>query len=210
MQQTRQHIIDILRQRGEATVDEMVSDLRTRINHDITAVTVRHHLDVLRSEELITEPAIRRRSAPGRPQYVYALTDKALETFPNNYQTLVTALIGKMKQTLTAGQVNVILEGVADSMVADAQLGEMPLEARLDHVVAYLNDHGYDASWENSADGYVLHTRNCPYQQVVGDHGELCGLDMRLISGLVGVVPRALGRIADNAESCAFLIPLQR
>jgi predicted ArsR family transcriptional regulator len=209
MQQTRQHILDILRQRGTATVDEMVSDLRERINHDITAVTVRHHLDVLRSEALVSDPISRRRTTPGRPQHVYALTDRALDTFPNNYQALITTLLGKMKQTLPSSQVNVILEGVADEMVATAQLGDLPLETRLDHVVAYLNDHGYDASWEYHADGFVLHTRNCPYQQVAGDHAELCGLDMRLISGLVGVVPRALGRINDNAESCAYLIPVR-
>jgi predicted ArsR family transcriptional regulator len=210
MQQTRQLILDILRERGEATVDELVTDLEQRIQHGITAVTVRHHLDVLRGETLVTEPSIRRRSAPGRPQYVYALTDKAHEQFPNNYPALVKNLLGKMKATLSSPQVNVIFEGVADQMIADAKLPELPIERRLEFVVEYLNQHGYRASWEPCAEGFLLHTHNCPYHLVAGTHGEFCMMDMRLISGLVGYVPRQVGRIANQDQSCAYLIPYHR
>src|SRR5215213_6816640 len=118
MQQTRQFILETLHEHGEATVDELVQALRTRINHDITAVTVRHHLDVLRAEEMITAPRVRRRRTPGRPQYVYGLTDKALEHFPNNYQRLSEVLLNQIKATLPASQVNVIIEQAADEMVA--------------------------------------------------------------------------------------------
>jgi predicted ArsR family transcriptional regulator len=182
--------------------------IKTRIDHSITAVTVRHHLDVLRSEALVTEPKIRRRHTPGRPQFVYALTDKARDHFPNNYQALINAMFEQVKATLPTPQVNVIVEGMADQMVASANIPAVPLEARLDYIVSYLNQHGYDASWERTPEGIVLHTRNCPYHHVVGDHAELCTMDMRLISGLTGVVPRALGRLTDNAESCAYLLPL--
>src|SRR4051812_34486121 len=110
MQQTRQLILETLHERGEATVDEIVQAVRERINHDITAVTVRHHLDILRSEELVTAPRVRRRRTPGRPQHVYGLTDKALEHFPNNYQHLTDVLLNQLKASLPASQVNVIIE----------------------------------------------------------------------------------------------------
>jgi predicted ArsR family transcriptional regulator len=213
MQQTRQYILEILRELGEATVDELVKELKTRIHHEITAVTIRHHLDILRSEDLVTAPAVRRRSAPGRPQYVYSLTEKARDHFPNNYVQLVNSLIGQIKSSLPPAQVNVLLEGVADQMVANAQLGTMAgltIETRLNHVVDYLNRHGYDADWETDKEGFVLHTRNCPYHQVVGEHDDLCGMDMRLISGLLGVVPRSLGRLSHDDESCSYLIPWRK
>ncbi|MBX3086766.1 MAG: hypothetical protein KF716_34350 [Anaerolineae bacterium] len=210
MQQTRQYILEILRERGEATVEEMVAELEKRIQHGITAVTVRHHLDVLRGEYMVTEPTIRRRSAPGRPQYVYALTEKAHEQFPNNYQILVKNLLGQLRTNLPSTQVNVIVEGVADQMVEDAQLPATSIERRLDFVIAYLTQLGYDASWDTCSDGFVLRTSNCPYHQVSGEHGELCMMDMRLISGLVGIVPRQLGRIASQQESCDYLIPYKK
>ncbi|MCE7948300.1 MAG: ArsR family transcriptional regulator [Chloroflexi bacterium CFX4] len=213
MQQTRQHILEILRERTEATVDELVNALHTRIQHNITAVTVRHHLDILRGEDLVTAPKVRRSGAPGRPQYVYALTDKAREQFPNNYHRLMQHLFQQLKARLDASQVNVILEGVADQMVAEANLpaaslNAIPMAVRLDHVVEYLNTHGYEASWETNSEGYILRTHNCPYHQLAGEHGELCGMDMRLISGLLGVVPRNMGRLAEDSESCAYLIPV--
>lgn len=211
MQQTRQHILEILRERGEATVDELVKALHTRIKHNITGVTVRHHLDVLRSEELVTEPKVRRSGAPGRPQYVYALTDKARAQFPNNYHHLLQHLFQQLKARLDESQVNVLLEGVADQMAAESglpELGVIPITARLDHVVNYLNAHGYQASWESVPEGYILRTRNCPYHHLTDEHRELCAMDMRLISGLLGIVPRNIGRISESDESCAYLIPM--
>src|SRR6516162_5893512 len=132
MQQTRRYILEVLHERGEATVDELVKALTERIDHDLTAVTVRHHLDVLRSEDLVTAPLIRRRSTPGRPQHVYALTEKALEHFPNNYQHLAASLLTQIKATLPTQQVNVILENMADDMISKARIDDLPLETRLD------------------------------------------------------------------------------
>ncbi|MBX3063269.1 MAG: ArsR family transcriptional regulator [Anaerolineae bacterium] len=209
MQQTRQYILEILRERGEATVDELTAELEKRIHHGITAVTVRHHLDVLRGENLVTEPAIRRRSAPGRPQYVYTLAEKALDTFPNNYQHFARNLLGQLKSSLPQPQINVIIEGMADQMITEARMPDTPVEHRLNYVVDYLSEHGYDANWETTAEGFVLHLSNCPYHQLASDHHELCALDMRLISGLLGIVPRQIGRIADQEDRCSYLIPVK-
>jgi DeoR family transcriptional regulator, suf operon transcriptional repressor len=208
MQQTRQYILEVLHERGEATVDEIVQDLRTRINHEITAVTVRHHLDILRGEELVTPPSVRRRRTPGRPQYVYGLTEKALELFPNNYQNLAATLLNQIKANLPPSQVNVILEKVADEMISSASVPNVPFEARLDYVVSYLNQQGYEAEWESTAEGFVLRTRNCPYRQIAGSHEELCSMDFRLITGLLGVIPRRLGRLVEQDDSCSYLIPV--
>ncbi len=211
MQQTRQHILEILREQGEATVDELVKALHARIQHNISGVTVRHHLDVLRTEGLVTEPKVRRSGAPGRPQHVYALTEKARARFPNNYHHLLQHLFQQLKARLETSQVNVLLEDVADQMATEsglAELGAIPITGRLDHIVSYLNAHGYQASWESAPEGYILRTRNCPYHHLSAEHGELCAMDMRLISSLLGVVPRNIGRIAEADESCAYLIPL--
>ncbi len=150
MQQTRRHILEILKERKEATIDEIVEALSERIGR-ITAVTVRHHLEILRGDGLVAAPAVRRRSAPGRPQYVYTLTEKAGDYFPNNYQGLASGLLEQMKAQLPAQQVTQILEGVAEVMTEQAMVPDGPMEIRLDHAVAYLNSNGYTASWRHDA-----------------------------------------------------------
>ncbi len=211
MQSTRQHILEILRSRGQATVEDIVTDLQRR-RGAITAVTVRHHLLRLQEEDLITSPELRRRSTPGRPRHVYALTEKAQDTFHNNYQRLAASLLQQLQKTLPPAGVNVILEGVADQF-ADELILPSPLLAngamseRLTLVVEYLNQQGYDARWEATDGGYTLHTANCPYHQIARETVALCEMDMHLIARLLDIVPRRVAHMAQGDTSCAYFIP---
>lgn len=207
MQETRRLILDILRERGQATVDDIVHELRTR-RGNITAVTVRHHLTRLQEACLITAPEMRRRTTPGRPQHMYALTDKAQEHFPNNYQLLASTLLDQITRHLPPDGVNVILEGVACTMAASADVPALPMDERLDFVVDYLSEHGYSASWEGCSDGYILHTANCPYHHITSNHSlSMCEMDMRFIAELLGVVPRRVSHMSVGDAMCSYMIP---
>ncbi|MEP7293214.1 MAG: helix-turn-helix domain-containing protein [Chloroflexota bacterium] len=206
MQETRRTILEILRRRRQATVDEIVEELQKR-RGNITAVTVRHHLKLLQEAALISSPELRRRSSPGRPQYIYALTEKAREHFPQNYQHLAEGLLGELQKHLPPAGVNVILEGVADRMAGEAHVPEGDLADRLDAAVDYLTGRGYEARWEQSADGYVLFTSNCPYHNISASNTMLCEMDLRLISSLLSVVPRRISHIHAGDETCSYLIP---
>ena len=72
MQATRQRILEILKERNTATVEELAYDL------GLTPVTIRHHLDILRSEGLVQAPQVKRRDTPGRPALL-ATTKKFLD-----------------------------------------------------------------------------------------------------------------------------------
>lgn len=206
MQQTRRTILDIIKRRGQVTVDDIVAELQIR-QAAITPVTVRHHLKLLQQDSLVTTPELRRRNAPGRPQFVYVLTEKALSLFPNNYEHLAASLMEELRAKLPPEGVNVILEGVADRLAQDfhAQLGSM--EERLDQVVLFLNSRGYEAQWFASAEGYVLQTANCPYHHIAEGNTALCSMDMRLIGTLIGTVPRLLERMSEGASTCSYLVP---
>jgi predicted ArsR family transcriptional regulator len=202
MQPTRQLILQYLKENGQATVEELAKVL------DLTPVTVRHHLDILRGEELVSDPIIRHRASPGRPQYAFALTDKASAHFPKNYAALAGVLLDEVKQ-LAPQTVNVIFEGMAQRLSAEAPRpnANASWPRRLDQAVAYLNRQGYVAHWENTAEGYVLHTCNCPYEAVSAPHPELCQLDMTLVGNLLGMLPQRASRVAEGASSCAYFIP---
>lgn len=202
MQQTRQIILNYLKEHGPATVDKLVEVL------NLTSVTVRHHLDILRTEGLVAEPVIRHRMSRGRPQYLYALTEKASQYFPKNYDDLASKILAEIKAASTPQVVNVIFEGVASRFTAEAPRpapGE-PITNRLDRAVAFLNTRGYVAHWEATSEGYVLHTCNCPYEALAPANRELCGMDKALIGSLVGAAPQCLTRVADGSSSCAYLI----
>ncbi|MFQ3565400.1 MAG: ArsR family transcriptional regulator [Aggregatilineales bacterium] len=207
MQETRRHILEILRKRGQATVDDIVADLQQR-RGNITPVTVRHHLNILLQDGLVTAPELRRRTSPGRPQHVYALTEKARNFFPNNYQRLAEGLLVEIRRQLPPDGVNVILEGVADDLASEAVLVSGPLEERMDAIVQFMNDHGYEASWERSEQGFILHTSNCPYHAISEQDRLLCELDMRLVSKLLGIVPRRIAHAVDGDDTCSYLIPI--
>jgi DeoR family transcriptional regulator, suf operon transcriptional repressor len=209
MQETRRFILDILRQEGQATVDRIVESLRSKYNREITAVTVRHHLNVLQQEGMITEPELRHRTTPGRPQHVYTLTDKALQIFPNNYQNLITTLIQQLQTQIPSQNINVIFEGVAEQMAYNIDLSTFDSEVRLNMVVDYLTQLGYDAYWEQGEEGVILHTRNCPYHAVAQHSDTLCSMDLRLISILVGSIPRRMARISNGDSTCAYLLPVK-
>lgn len=204
MQKTRQKILEFIKAHGEATVEDLSHAL-----DDLTAVTVRHHLDVLRSQGMISVPEVQHRTSPGRPRYAYTLTDKAEAFFPKNINNLTTHMLSELKHSLDESQINVIFEGVATRMASELGSGpdDEPFEDRLDRVVEHLSSQGYDARWEHHTEGFVLYTSNCPYSGVVDNHTDLCGLDMRYISQLLGMVPRRLTHIIEGEETCSYLVP---
>ncbi len=202
MQATRKRILEILKERSQATVDELSEML------DLTSVTVRHHLDVLRTEGLVEPPVVRHRSSPGRPQYVFCLTPRASEHFPRNFDALSKRLLDSMRASLDERQINVIFEGVTNRFVAQAP-GPVPgetLEQALDRAESFLNDNGYVAHWEQSPEGYLLHTCNCPYEGSPSGNPELCEMDLELVSRLLGQMPERVARLVEGCNSCAYLI----
>lgn len=210
MQQTRRHILEILKERKEATIDEIVAELSDRIGK-ITAVTVRHHLEILRGDGLVGLPTIRRRSAPGRPQYVYTLTDRAADMFPNNYQGLASGLLGQIKEKLPTETVRDIVEGVAQNMIAAAMIPDAPIDTRLDHAVAFLNNNGYTAGWSREQDRLILTVINCPYEQISCSNAEVCQMDQKIIDGLLGVPTQRISCRWDNdRDTCVYVLERDR
>ncbi len=205
MQATRQRILEILKERGEATIDELSEAL------SLTSVTVRHHLDILRGEGLVEVPEVKRRATPGRPQYVYTLTDAADEHFPKNYAGFTNLMIAEIKERLEPAELDRILRGMAHRMVTEAPkpISGEPLEQRLDRLVGFLNSKGYIAKWEKSqdSDGYYLHTTNCPYHDISHNHSQVCVMDMTLISELLGTAPERVSWMAAGEFDCSYHIP---
>ena len=95
----RKRILDILKRRKQATVEELARQL------DMAPVSVRYHLDILQGENLIEVGKIQREGSVGRPKQVYMLTGEAADYFPDNFAGLTSGLLRQMKSLLPAEQV---------------------------------------------------------------------------------------------------------
>lgn len=203
MQATRQRILELLRDRRSMTVDELASEV------GLTPVTVRHHLEVLKTEGLVESPEVRRRDAPGRPQHTFRLTQSAQSHFPKNYEGFAKLMLSEIRDQLPEDELQRVLAGVAGRMAAEAAVPGpgSPASERVEAVVRYLTDRGYEASWETRADGSnVLRTRNCPYHDLSRSDSAFCSLDLALATRLLGATPVIEERISAGGTSCAYVV----
>ena len=203
MQATRQRILELLQDARILTVEELAAKL------GLTPVTVRHHLDILKSEGLVEVPEVRRRDAPGRPQYTFQLTSAALAFFPKNYQSFTNLMLTEISASMPPEQMEHILDNVAARMAAEAAIPgpDAPSEQRLQAAVDYLNSRGYVAEWAREPDGaYILRTHNCPYHEVSRQHTELCSMDLKLVGQLLGAEPARRERLSAGGSCCSYVV----
>ncbi len=203
----RKQILQILKERGGATVAELADAL------GMAAVSVRHHLDILQGDNLIAVDRLERKGNVGRPQQVYALTPEANEHFPDNFAGLAAGLLIQMKQFLPEDQVNLAFESIAKEIAQELPVQDIDsadVEARLTQVTAFLSERGYLARWERqeSDEGpfFLLHKHNCPYAGISGEHPELCRMDQRLIDELVGSHCERTQSMRDDEHCCTYRV----
>ncbi len=201
MQETRQRILEIIKMRGQATVNELTREL------GLTAVTIRHHLDVLYRDGLIGPPQILRKSGPGRPQHVYRLAGEAEEIFPKKYDRLTDALLEELEERLSPEELDAVINGVAERMARQVS-AEGDLSTRLSALLEFLNGLGYLATAQEEEGGYRIVVANCPYERVARRHDLPCKVDMRLIALVTGVEPERVQQIVAGSEHCIYRVAL--
>ncbi len=172
---TREIILEAIKQANEATVDELAGAA------DVSPVTVRHHLNTLQAEALLESRSIRRKV--GRPYYVYSLSDKGHELFPQRYVRFSSRLLDELKERFSEETVVDIFNGVVLKIAEEhrPQYEGQSFEQRLDFLVDLLAEEGFLASWEITDDGYRLTEYSCPYYSIGQKHSEVCNLDSQLI-----------------------------
>jgi predicted ArsR family transcriptional regulator len=204
VQTVRNHIIEILKENGTATVAELAEKL------GMAQVSVRHHLDILVGEDLVESSGVRRRNGAGRPSQVYSLTPEAAKLFPQRHQILANEMLSAMKTLLPAEEVRGVFLRLAEKTAQDAPLAhtDQQLEDRLDQVTEFLSGKGYTARWEVTDGRYRLFTCNCPYSGVSENNPELCEMDRTMLQHLMPEGVRRETRIADGAPRCAYVLLL--
>ncbi len=192
----------ILKRQGESTVDQLAGML------DLTPVTVRHHLDILRADGLVEASAIRRRRGPGRPRFIYTLTAKAADCFPQCYDNLANELLDEMHARLGKQETRDILKVIATKRLEQAPKQDLSLslEERLKHTAAYLTEQGYIASWGKEKGNWFIRICNCLYQNVSSRHPELCSMDLLVLEQLSGEKLARVQSMTDGSHACVYQV----
>lgn len=202
MQATRERILNILKERGQATVDELSREL------ELTTVTVRHHIDILRGEGLVAAPHAHRRKAPGRPKHVFTLTEKASALFPKRYSQLVTQILAEVRAQFSPDEVDQMIRRIGERMADQADIPDGgDFQARLAAVVEFLDELGYMAQWAPSEDGsYSLHIANCPYEGIPEQERKVCTIDHTMLTRLLDAPLERVASVAKGDRQCAYII----
>lgn len=195
---TRDVILEAIKQANEATVDELAGAA------DVSPVTVRHHLNSLQAGGLLETRSIRRKV--GRPYYIYRLSDKGHELFPQRYVKLSSRLLDELKSRFPEETVLDIFHNVVTKIAEErrSQFEGLSFERRLDYLVDLLAEEGFLASWELTDNGYRLVEYSCPYYSIGQKHSEICAFDTKLVQIVLNTEIVQHSCMIDGDTSCQF------
>ncbi len=202
MHETRQRIIEFLKEKKQATVDELAAII------NLTPMAVRYHLNVLQADNLIVAFAVRRQSGPGRPQQVYKLTEAADDLFPEDYRSLTDYLLEEVSARLGKRGMGDLFKNIANRLAAEAPVpaDNQPFEERLEEVTNFLSDKGFSVCWNADGNSYLIHAYSCPYRQIARNHNEICLLDKQIITRMLNTTPVRIACLVNDDDHCTYRV----
>ena len=196
---TRWRILEEVHRAGQASVAELVAS--TGVN----PTTVHHHLATLEREGLIRTEE--RRHGQGRPRLVCFLTEPGQTLFPQGYRWLAEEILQAITTQDGPTTVNLIFEQVGERLAGRylLRLKGKDTDNRLREIEKILTEMGFDTTVQRAAPGVRLCNRNCPVLAIAQRYPQLCAMEQRLISMLLGrETPRTEHRLA-GAPVCTYV-----
>ena len=191
MQQTRQHILGYLDQRGSASARQLA------LAFGMTAANLRRHLSILQSRNLVAAVGYHPALGRGRPEQVYAL----ISSGGNNLESLTRALLHSMSAE------DQKLKQLAKDMLGSTKPVSGQLTQRLVTAVRRLEPLGYTPRWEARPQGPQMVLGRCPYAEIIADHPELCRMDAHLLQVLLAVQVEQTAKLQPGPQrvpQCIF------
>lgn len=203
MKSTRDKILFTMLNNPRSTITDLAEAV------SINAISVRHHLNSLLADGLVTSEE--ERHGVGRPRLVYLLTSAGLEKFPSRYYRLTNRLLEQIKTTLPSETVEKIFVSMAAELSREParHAEKMSMEERLNYLKTILSDEGFVIEWEKVNNQYQIHEISCPYFHVGQAHPEICAVDQNLISQVLGVPTQKISCILRGDQHCTFMFPTQ-
>ncbi len=202
---SRRSVIDALKQRGEASVDELASDLA------MTPAGVRQHLATLTAEDLVTSREVPRpEGGRGRRPLAYALTPRSEPLFPKAYDELANDLLRHLSAE-DGTLVERIFVRRRDQRIRQARARldrHATLAAKVGELATILDEDGYLAEAEALDDGrFRITEHNCAILAVAQRHPDACRSEIEFLAAvLTEATVERVSHIVAGAHRCSYLI----
>jgi predicted ArsR family transcriptional regulator len=199
---TRRQILNYLKQRGRATVEEIATAI------GITSMGVRRHLLALENADLVGMQLERR--PMGRPTHVYQLTESAEALFPQTYHQLALQILDSIVELEGEHKLAQLFERRKQKLLAAYadRLRGKDLAGRVAAMAQIMTENGYMAEWKEIEGGYAIVEHNCAISRVAQCYSQACDCELEFIKELLGPhvdVTREF-HIASGDACCAYVI----
>lgn len=197
---SRQRVLKTLLIQQRCTINELAEAV------NINPISVRHHINKLEAEGLVT--SYEERHGVGRPRRLYQLTDLGRELFPTRYLKLTTRLLSQLKDQLPPGMINNLFSQMAKDIAAEYEdvLADLSVEERLDLIQQLLSAEGFSVVWEKKGDDYYIEEVSCPYFHISLNHPEVCSVDQTIISTMLALPTEKVRCILKGDANCTFVV----
>jgi DeoR family transcriptional regulator, suf operon transcriptional repressor len=201
---TKQDMLLYLLKQGQATAQDLAKELT------ISPQATRRHLKDLQAEGLVVFQSVA--GGMGRPQYIYQLSPKGREQFPNQYDQFVISFLDTLVHNLGYDQASAILEQhwQRKSLEYRAQLGNGSLPDRVAKLVELRRQEGYMAEFhsiDDNSNKFILTEHNCAIAQVANSFPTVCGHELEMFeTALSDCQVERTHWINDGEHRCGYLI----
>ena len=203
---TRHRVASSILEYGPSTAAELAERL------GLTPAAIRRHLDALLATGQLEarEQRVYGARGRGRPAKVFALTDVGRAGFYTAYDTLANQALSYLAEvagtdavTRFAEQRIAAVEQRYAQRLAVADASTTPAQA----LAAALTDDGYVAATLPSTSGEQLCQHHCPVAHIAEQFPQLCEVEARAFSRLLGVHVQRLATIAHGDGVCTTHVP---
>lgn len=167
---------------------------------------VRQQLLILERDGLVAGHPVRRGKT--KPTIEYALTPKAEEYFPQQYDRMLNAVLREVRAAGGEQAVRALFDAIAKRSATKLKerVGSLGPDERVAGLATVLRERGVQVDFDLTDGRYVLHEHNCPYSKTVKEHPELCSVIHTMIDEVLPGETKQVESLATGGSECRFEI----
>jgi predicted ArsR family transcriptional regulator len=200
VQKTRRVILDFLKQRSRATLDELAQEA------GLASMSVRGHLSILERDGLISYEE--ERGKVGRPRFVYYLTERGNDLFPKVYHVLCNRVLDVITNS-SANAASELASLIADGWANEHahRLAGKSLEEQVKTLAAIRTEEGAMACFEKTEDGFLVCQHHCPASCVAARHPQvICAAEIGFMKRLLNASVERVSWALNGDSTCTYRI----
>ncbi len=172
----------------------------------VSSNAIRRHLKELELDGSVAYA--REQRGLGAPAFVYRLTAQGEGLFPNRYEEALKELLQHVEERAGRGEISRLFAGQFSAWAErlKSELGDQPVEARLQRLVRMLSEEGYMAEWDSRGGVIRLAEHNCAIRALAERYPEVCAAERRFLTDVLAAQVERRTHITEGSNACEYAI----